>query len=310
MTFNNYIGHKNIIRNIAKAIKENRFSHAHLIVGEDGIGKSFLAKAVALDIMGLETDRDHIDILKWRVEKNKKSIGVNEIRDLIKEVNKKPFEGDKKVIIVHDGEKMTPQAQNAFLKTIEEPPAGVFILVLTENISSILDTIQSRCQIHKLNKLKNSEMEEILEKEGCTSEEVMKMAIWFSEGIPGRAEKFLYDEVYREIREFSLKLINVKKCNDTFEHIPKITEFKDRWDDLYGCVVNLIRDMVIIKECNDTDMVINRDYISEIEVISEDFSYKSLLKILKSINKTNEKIKKNLNFNIAIEVMLLELQEV
>ncbi|WBW97494.1 DNA polymerase III subunit delta' [Oceanirhabdus sp. W0125-5] len=311
MILKDIIGHKMNIHNMANAIKEGKFAHAHLIVGEDGIGKSVIAKGIALEILGLKREREHIDILQWRIGKNKKSIGVNEIRELIKEVNKRPFEGDKKVIIVHDGNNLTPQAQNAFLKTIEEPPKGVFIIVLSDNLESILGTIQSRCQIHKLRKLANNDMEKFIHREHSNiSEDLLQMVLSFSEGIPGRAERFLEDEIFKELRVFSIEFFKSKVDNKLFECTSKLLSYKADWDDLYSCLVNLIRDMIIIKECYDESMILNKDYLEDIKSISDDYSYKSLINMLKSINKTNENIVKNLNFNIAIEVMLLELQEV
>lgn len=311
MIFDEYIGHKDIIANIRRAIRENRFAHAHLIVGEDGIGKSHMAKAIALEIMGIDINREHVDILTWKIEKNKKSIGVNEIRELIKEVSKRPFEGDQKVIIVHDGDKMTPQAQNAFLKTIEEPPAGVFILILTESIDKILVTIRSRCQIHNLRKINNEQVKQIIMRENeVIAEEMLSTVINFSEGIPGKAQKFLKDEDFKEIRKFCLEFFEAQGKRDVLSFTSKILEYKDRWDDFYSCFVNLTRDMVIIKECDDKNMIINKDYGDIIQDISENYSYKSLNKMLYTINKTNKKVIKNLNFNIAIEVMMLELQEV
>ena len=146
MSFESIIGHELIKKEIENSIDTGKFSHAHLIVGEDGIGKSLLAREIALKVLGKDEDRDYVDIIKWKIEKNKQSIGVDSIRDIIKEVNRKPYEGDKKVVIVYNAEKMTTEAQNAFLKTIEEPPTGVLIILLSENLEMMLETIRSRCQ--------------------------------------------------------------------------------------------------------------------------------------------------------------------
>ena len=110
----NFIGHRNILDNLKKRIDLNEVSHANIIVGENGIGKSNLAMQLARDILGKSQDKDYIDIIKCRTKKS--SFGVDEIRDVVEEINKKPFEGDKKVIIIYDGNKMTTQAQNAFFK--------------------------------------------------------------------------------------------------------------------------------------------------------------------------------------------------
>ena len=130
------IGHNTIRELFLKSIKENTLSHAYLIVGEDGIGKSILVKDVALKILGKTRDIDYVDLINFRG--SGRSIGVDDIRKLIVEINKKPFEGDKKVIIIHNCETMTEAAQNAFLKTIEEPPVGVYMFLLCENLKKII----------------------------------------------------------------------------------------------------------------------------------------------------------------------------
>ena len=150
----------------------------------------------------------YVDLVEWRIEKNKSTIGVNSIRTLIEEINKKPYEGDKKVIIIYAADKMTAQAQNAFLKTIEEPPKNVTILLLCENLEVILDTIKSRCQIHKLKSLNVDEMEEFLKINYTDlSLEEIKVIVAFSDGIPGKAEKFIGDNNFKDIRNITLEIL-------------------------------------------------------------------------------------------------------
>ena len=158
MSLESLIGHSSTKNQISISIKADKLSHAHLLVGEDGVGKSKLAKNIGFEILKKNKDMQYVDLLEWRIEKGKSTIGVSSIRILIEEINKKPYEGDKKVIIIYHADKMTAQAQNAFLKTIEEPPKNVTILLLCENLEVILDTIKSRCQIHKLKSLNQVEM--------------------------------------------------------------------------------------------------------------------------------------------------------
>ena len=117
-----FIGFNNIINGFMKRADKNTLSHAHLIIGPEGIGKSIIARMFALKILGKEVDHNYADIIHYRPEKA--SFGVDEVRKIIEEVAKRPYEGDKKVIIIHQGSKLTVQAQNALLKTIEEPPHG------------------------------------------------------------------------------------------------------------------------------------------------------------------------------------------
>ena len=101
-------------------------------------------------------------------------MGVDEIREIIEEVSKRPYEGDKKVIIIHEGSKLTIQAQNALLKTIEEPPQGVYIILLAESLETLLETIKSRCQVYKLTPLNNKQIEKYINTLGNYSEEEIK----------------------------------------------------------------------------------------------------------------------------------------
>lgn len=102
---------------------------------------------------------------------------------------------------------MTPQAQNAFLKTIEEPPKNVTILLLCENLEVILDTIKSRCQIHKLKSLTIAEMEKFLKiNYSHLSLEEVRVIVAFSDGIPGKAERFIEDINFKDIRNITLEI--------------------------------------------------------------------------------------------------------
>ena len=146
--------------NFKQRCLKNTLSHAHLIAGEDGVGKGKLANILAKFILNGYLDREYVDIINYSSEKS--SFGVDDVRDIIEEVYKKPFEKDKKVIIIHEGNKLTIQAQNALLKTIEEPPKGVYIIILCESLELILDTIKSRCEIYKLKPLTKSELYEYI----------------------------------------------------------------------------------------------------------------------------------------------------
>ena len=88
-----------------------------------------MQRRLAIRLLGKDKEKQYVDIVEFKITKDKKSIGVDEIRSIIEETNKKPYEGDKKVIIIYKADKMTEAAQNAFLKTIEEPPKGYFYYI-------------------------------------------------------------------------------------------------------------------------------------------------------------------------------------
>ena len=200
-----FIGYEKIIEGFFRRVDNGTLSHAHLIIGPNGIGKSILARIFALKILNKEKDIDYVDIVNYRP--SKASMGVDEVREIIEEVSKRPYEGDKKVIIIHEGSKLTIQAQNALLKTIEEPPQGVYIILLAESLETLLETIKSRCQVYKLTPLNNKQIEKYINTLGNYSEEEIKASLAYGEGIPGKAERLLNDDNLSELREIIVKLL-------------------------------------------------------------------------------------------------------
>ena len=306
------IGHNTIRELFLKAIKENTLSHAYLIVGEDGIGKSILVKEIALQILGKARDIDYVDLINFR--SNGKSIGVDDTRKLIIEINKKPFEGDKKVIVIHNCETMTEAAQNAFLKTIEEPPVGVYIFLLCENLASILDTVKTRTSIYRLNRLSKNEIEEYIHKNyGDISEEKEKMLISFSDGIPGVIDKLVKDEEFNNIRDLVLDiLLNVKNIerNKIFDYTDKLCKFKDKWEDVLTVFSSYVRDIMVYGETYSIENIINLDKISDIKDLKGRYTYSKLIKILEIIKYVRENLERNVNTEGIFDIMLIRLQEV
>ena len=306
------IGHNTIRELFLKAIKENTLSHAYLIVGEDGIGKSILVKEIALQILGKTRDIDYVDLINFR--SSGKSIGVDDTRKLIIEINKKPFEGDKKVIVIHNCETMTEAAQNAFLKTIEEPPVGVYIFLLCENLASILDTVKSRTSIYRLNRLSKNEIEEYIHKNyGDISEEKEKMLISFSDGIPGVIDKLVKDEEFNNIRDLVLDiLLNVKNIerNKIFDYTDKLCKFKDKWEDVLTVFSSYVRDIMVYGETYSIENIINLDKISDIKDLKGRYTYSKLIKILEIIKYVRENLERNVNTEGIFDIMLIRLQEV
>lgn len=307
-----FIGHSDIINSFKKRAVNKSLSHAHLIVGEDGIGKSKLARIFALQILDAVDTRQYVDIINYRPKKA--SFGVDEVRELITEVGKKPFEGNKKVIIIHEGNKLTIQAQNALLKTIEEPPNGVFIIMLCENLELILDTIRSRCQIYKLTPLSKSEITEYIKniKSNATEEEMLA-SLAYSEGVPGRAERFLTDSNLKSLRELLLDVLgesNNGAADVLLRYENLLLSYKDNKDEILSILTSFIRDIMVYKELNDTSLIINGDKIPHLKKLAIGMSYKKLNKILDKIREARINLLSNSNFVITIRVMLIGFMEV
>ena len=306
-----FIGYSNLINNFKTRCINGTLSHVHLIAGEDGIGKSILANLLAKIILNGDLNREYVDIINYKTEKS--SFGVDDVRNIIEEVSKKPFEGDKKVIIIHKGNKLTTQAQNALLKTIEEPPKGVHIIILCESLELILDTIKSRCEIYKLTPLTREELDKYIELKGFNnSQEEMKAAIAFSEGIPGKIDRYFNDESLRELRLNVIKLLNDIKSND-LEGILEKEEFfsgyKDTKEEVLNIIGSIIRDILIHKEVENNEFIINSDKIKDINELTKELSFRKLNNMIIKIEEARKNIRSNVNWTMTLRVMLMGFME-
>lgn len=160
--FDNVIGNEKIKQELETILKQNRISHSYLFVGNKGIGKSKFAKEFAKGILCMQDDKpclecksciefnnnNHPDFYYIGLEEEN-SIKIETIRKMQKKVEELPIVSRRKVYIIDDAEYMTKEAQNCLLKTIEEPPEFVTVILITSDENKILNTILSRClKIH------------------------------------------------------------------------------------------------------------------------------------------------------------------
>ncbi|MFH5827687.1 DNA polymerase III subunit delta' [Clostridium perfringens] len=305
------IGHNKVRDRFSKSVSKNALSHAHLIIGEDGIGKSLLADEFAYKILGIPSQREHVDIVHYKSEKT--SFGVDLVRNIIAEANKKPYECDRKVIIIHNGEKLTVAAQNALLKTIEEPLTGIFIIILSSNIDSILETIRSRCQIHRLAPLSKEKINLYISKKyNGIDDELNRTLISFSEGIPGRVDKFMNDDIFKDIRNTvieMLKDIGHGKIEVPIKYSDKFYSMKGNEEEILETITIFARDSIIFKEIENNLSIINGDKIDDIREIASNLSYNKLNRIIKVVNEARNNLKSNTNLWLTLDSMLISILE-
>ena len=307
----NFIGYSSLIENFKSRCSNGNLSHAQLISGEDGIGKSILAEILGKLILNGDINREYVDIINYKP--SKASFGVDDVREIIDEVNKKPFEGDKKVIIIHQGNKLTIQAQNALLKTIEEPPTEVYIIILCESLELILDTIKSRCEIYKLTPLTKDELYKYIAIKGYDySEEEKSSAIAFSEGIPGRIDRYFSDTELQELRDKIVDLL-LQLTNNEIEAIlekeEQLVSYKQNKEEVINVLSSFIRDILVNKEVYNENLIINRDKIRSIERLTNEMSFKKLNKMLLGLQEARKNIKNNVSWAMTVRIMLMDFME-
>ena len=306
------IGHKSIIDSIDSRKLNDSFSHANLIVGNDGIGKSIIAKYMSSKIIKRKDDSECVDIVKYYP--SSASFGVDDVRNIINEVNKKPYEGDRKVLILYRCDKLTIQAQNALLKTIEEPPRGVYLILLSDSLETILDTIKSRCQIYKLTPLNKEDILNYIEdKYTDLASDDKKSALAYAAGVPGKVDRFIGDQNLKYLRDICIGLFEdiLKRENGlVLKYEELLKNSKDDKLELLDILLSYIRDIMLFKEVNNGELIVNFDKVQKIKDISRGMSYKKLNNMLEYITEARINFNSNTNYSMTIGVLLMGFAEV
>lgn len=147
-TFAETVGQEHVTQTLENAIKQGKISHAYLLTGPRGTGKTSIARILAHEINGLPyTDEAHLDIIEIDAASNRR---IDEIRDLRDRVNIAPTAAKYKVYIIDEVHMLTKEAFNALLKTLEEPPAHVVFILATTEAHKLPETIISRTQRYSL----------------------------------------------------------------------------------------------------------------------------------------------------------------
>lgn len=325
--FKDVIGHEEIVQYIKNVIVQDKVSHAYIINGEKGSGKKLLASLFA-QILQCEKGGDepcyechsckqaqsgnHPDIIKVTHEKPN-SIGVDDIRVQVNEdIQVKPYNGKYKIYIIPDAELMTVQAQNALLKTIEEPPAYAVIMLLTDNADSLLPTICSRCVMLKLRNIKDRLIKKYLMETLQVPDYKADICTAFAQGNIGRAVMLAKSEHFNEIKDEAvslLKNIDNMELHDLVEAVKRITAFKIEITDYLDILTIWYRDVLMYKATKNIDRVIFGEQFDYIKERAKKSSYEGLEIILEAIEKAKARIKANVNFELVMELLLLTIKE-
>lgn len=194
------IGHQKIKDFFAKSIASRKLAQAYLFSGPRSVGKFEMALYLAGKLIGNENKKFNPDIVVVAPEEAGE-IKVVDIRELQRKLNLSSYGGKYRVAIIDEAEKMNHSAQNALLKTLEEPPEKVILILVAENTDGFLPTIVSRCQNKKFSLVSDAEIEKIIPGELNNKKEI----IFWSLGRPGLAIKLMNNPDEMKQRKETLK---------------------------------------------------------------------------------------------------------
>ena len=325
--FKDIIGHEQIIEHLQNAITMDKVSHAYIINGPDKSGKMMLAEAFAAALQcergGNEpcmechsckqaAGRNQPDILYVRHEKPN-TISVDDIRtQLNNDIVIKPYSSKYKIYIVDEAEKMNVQAQNALLKTIEEPPAYAIILLLTTNADLFLPTILSRCVTLNIKAVPDEKIKKYLMSHYQIPDYQADVCTAFAQGNVGKAIMLASSDNFNELKASALQLLKRLHDIDLYEMteaVKQISEYKLDINDYFDLMMIWYRDVLYYKATKDVNKLIFKDEVYDIKRQAEQSSYSGIETILEALSKAQIRLNANVNFALVIELLLPTIKE-
>lgn len=325
--FSSIIGHEQIKEHLQNAISTDKINHAYIFNGPDQSGKMMLAKSFAMALqcqqkgtegcMACHSCRqalsgNHPDIIYLQHEKPN-TISVDDIRKQINsDIEVKPYSSPYKIYIIDEAEKMNQQAQNALLKTIEEPPAYAVILLLTANADSFLPTVLSRCITLNLKAVADDKIRSFLMKEYQIPDYKADICTAFAQGNVGKAIQLAGSEDFNEIKNSALQLLKrIKEIElyEMMEAIKQISNYKMEINDYFDIMTIWYRDVLLYKATSDANHLIFRDEVYNIKKQASKSSYEGIENILKALAKAKQRLNANVNFELVMELLLLTIKE-
>ena len=324
--FRKITGHKNLIAQLEKSIQEKTYSHAYIFYGEQGVGKKLLAETFARGILCSQPNppcgsclscqksrsKNHIDLRYLQPEKPH-SIGVDDIRhQIVDDMQMKPFEDGHKIYIIPDAQNMTPQASNALLKTLEEPPSYGIIILVTDSMDRLLPTIQSRCMGVEVLPLTNEEVESYLvQLEAISREEAKKIAL-FARGSIGRALRLLANTDFSQLVDRTIRLLKNLPQLPYYELVANVKEFqRDQGQiyDVFDIMTIWFRDVLLFKATANPQKVLFADSLIDIRKQATMSTYGGIETILEGIDKAKDRLKAHASFDQTLDLLFETIKE-
>lgn len=314
------IFHEDILENLISNARSGKTQQAYIFEGADGVGNYEASQLFAHSLVcGMKESAPcrncppclmalsgtHPDIKVIDYEPKKKNISVDQIRNLITDAYVKPFENQKKVYILKHGDDITPQAQNALLKILEEPPEYIVFIILAENVNSLLPTIRSRCCQIKFSPVQDELIRKQLLAEYPELTESIDFIVRYAGGIYGNAEKLLEKEDFLTIRDKSFeKLEDLLSSNllTAYDIADFIEENKDDIDLILSFWLDFMRDAILVQ--NDaTDLIQNTDYKDKIIGFTLKYPEEKTIKAVDELL-TAQKMRKK---HVSLKTLILRL---
>ena len=318
-------GHDWAVEHLQKSMAHGRIRHAYLIAGPEGVGKETLARAFAMTLNCKHPDPslhpcgecsscrrivsgNHPDVLYTQTDANTGALKIEEIRAMTGRIALKPFEGPYRIAIFRDFDHAQPRAQDALLKTLEEPPPQAVLLLLAPSTDMILPTITSRSQVIHLRPVATQKISDLLFAKYGADAQMASVLAHISGGRIGWALSALQNPEVLEQREQQLALLEeILQSNRAgrFGHAESLSKDKQALFPLLELWLTYWRDLVLICERSELE-VSNYDHAPALEQLAHYVQPDEALAALNATQTALQTLHTNANTRLLLEVLFLD----
>ncbi len=319
------IGHAGAIARLQKSLAHGRARHAYLFCGPASVGKTTLALALARMLNCEQADasarpcgecracrkiaaRSHPDVFVVEAESVGGTLKIEQVRDLMHMLALRPYEGRYRIGILRRFHEANPQAADALLKTLEEPPPYVVLMLTTENLNALPATILSRCQPLHLRPVAAAEIEAALIERWNANSERAALLAQLSGGRPGWAVNALTDEnalTFRNVALDDLEMLLRQGRVGRFQRAETLAKDKDTLLPTLALWQGFWRDVLLIAAHSHVPPV-NRDRRATLNRLASDYGVEAAEIALRATRAALDDLDRNVNARLAVEVMLLD----
>ena len=326
MGFSEIVGHEKQLETLRQSLLKGRLHHAYLFIGPDGIGKRTLALALAQAIHCAELESDfcgkcgacraiqtgnHADVRILEPLSNKKDISIQQVRELEKALSLRSFSGRQKLAIIDPATLMNWPAQNALLKTLEEPPQGCILILIAPNPGALLPTVRSRAFALSFTPLPRRLMVSFLISQRGKTREQAEVLAALTMGSLGAVSRFDKEKMIEKRLDWMKTLVSLRAGDYRAalnaaealawnrEETLKFLEWAELW----------YRDLLTFRVAHAPDKILNMDMLPQIEEQSARIDADDLFSLLSKTVEASQLIQRNLNRRMVIEDLLLRAVE-
>lgn len=325
LTFRDVIGHKTIKEHLQQGIRNGQVGHAYIFEGDDGIGKLMAARAFAATLQcsggGIEPCGQCVSCLQTEsgnqpdvtfVTHEKSVISVDDIREqLCIPITIKPYAGPYRIFIVDEAEKMNEQAQNALLKTLEEPPEYGIILLLTNNRAAFLQTILSRAVVLEFLPVPDEELVPFLMRKAQIPDYRAKLAAAFAGGSPGKALACAGSENFQRQKDTVVGVMqNLPDMDDArmASTAKSLAGKKDELDAILDLMQVWLRDLLYMKAAGKRASLMFSQEKDVLQAQSVRISYEGIRRLQAELDGLLASRKANVTPEPSVWLMLLHMK--